>query len=180
LKGAPRIEFLYHSIHYLDLLRRLLGEPRGVYAKGLPHPALPGLADTRSSIILDYGDRLRCSLVLDHTHRQGPRERRSHLMIEGLKGAALAKMGVNLSYPQGEADSLELALDGGDWTGLPLRGSWFNEGFEGPMCNLQRFIAGEDEMLVSPVEDAVKTMALVEACYLSSAQGGTSIPKANA
>ncbi len=60
---------------------------------------------------------------------------------------------------------------------IDLRGSWFIEGFEGPMSNLQRFVAGEDEALVSPVDDAIKTMALVEACYQSSAAGGTPIPK---
>jgi len=29
---------------------------------------------------------------------------------------------------------------------------------------------------VSPVDDAIKTMALVEACYRSSEMGATSIP----
>jgi hypothetical protein len=43
------------------------------------------------------------------------------------------------------------------------------------MSNLQRFVAGEDPALVSPVEDAIKTMALVEACYRSSESGGTPI-----
>ena len=57
-----------------------------------------------------------------------------------------------------------------------MRGSWFLEAFEGPMANLQRFVAGEDNTLVSPIEDAFKTMALVEACYESSARGGTPIP----
>ena len=45
------------------------------------------------------------------------------------------------------------------------------------MSNLQRFVAGEDAALVSPVDDAIKTMALVEACYQSSASGGTPIPR---
>jgi hypothetical protein len=36
-------------------------------------------------------------------------------------------------------------------------------------------ISGEDGALVSPVEDAILTMALVEACYASSAAGGTPI-----
>jgi hypothetical protein len=44
------------------------------------------------------------------------------------------------------------------------------------MSNLQRFVAGEDGALVSPVEDTIKTMALVDACYQSSDQGGTPIP----
>ena len=59
---------------------------------------------------------------------------------------------------------------------MPLRGSWFLEAFEGPMSNLQRFVAGEDNTLVSGVEDAIRTMALVEACYASSARGGAPIP----
>jgi hypothetical protein len=43
------------------------------------------------------------------------------------------------------------------------------------MSNLQRFVAGEDPTLISPVEDAIKTMALVETCYQSSAAGGMHI-----
>ena len=44
------------------------------------------------------------------------------------------------------------------------------------MSNLQRFIAGEDAALVSGIDDAFKTMAVVEACYASSAAGGTPVP----
>ena len=46
------------------------------------------------------------------------------------------------------------------------------------MSNLQRFAAGEDEALVSPVDDAIKTMALVEACYRSNTGGSTPVPPA--
>lgn len=177
LHGAPRVEVLYHSIHYIDALRWLVGEPRGVYCRVVAHPELPELADTRSSIILDYGDRLRCSLALNHTHEQGPDQRESMLKVEGTSGAALATMGVNLDYPYGLADRLEVALGGRGWQAIPLRGSWFTAAFEGPMSNLQRFVAGEDDRLVSPVGDAIKTMAIVEACYESSAKGGTPIPE---
>jgi hypothetical protein len=44
------------------------------------------------------------------------------------------------------------------------------------MSNLQRVAAGEDSALVGSVQDAIKTMAVVEACYQSSAAGGTPIP----
>jgi hypothetical protein len=44
------------------------------------------------------------------------------------------------------------------------------------MSNLQRFAAGEDSKLVSAVEDALNTMAVVEACYESSAHGATPVP----
>jgi hypothetical protein len=87
-------------------------------------------------------------------------------------------MGVNLNYPHGEPDDLLICERGSpDWQDVPLRGSWFLEAFEGPMSNLQRFIAGEDDALVSRVEDAVRTMAVVEACYDSSTRGATPVPQ---
>ena len=125
--------------------------------------------------MLDYGNPIRCSLVLNHTHRQDDRHRESMLKIEGTTGAALLTLGVNLEYPSGPPDRLEVALDG-TWEAVPLRGSWFTEAFEGPMSNLQRFVAGEDTALVSSVSDAIRTMALVEACYASSTAGSTPVP----
>jgi predicted dehydrogenase len=175
LKTARRLEVPYHSIHYLDAIRWLIGEPDSVYCRVVGHASMPDLADTRSSIILGYGDRIRCSLALNHTHRAGPRYRASQMVVEGTGGAIRLTWGVNLAYPAGPADTMEFAANG-EWRDVPLRGSWFTEAFEGPMSNLQRFVAGEDSVLVSAVDDAIKTMALVEACYTSSAHGGTPIP----
>jgi predicted dehydrogenase len=177
LAGAPRLEVLYHSIHYVDAIRWMAGEPDGVMCRAIAHPQFERFADTRSTIVLDYADRIRCSLVLNHTHQQAAGHRESMMKVEGLKGAALLTLGVNLDYPSGPPDRLDVAL-GGAWQPIPLRGSWFTEAFEGPMSNLQRFVAGEDTALVSPVADAIKTMAVVEACYASSAGGSTPIPAA--
>ncbi|HWN57828.1 MAG TPA: Gfo/Idh/MocA family oxidoreductase [Methylomirabilota bacterium] len=179
LKGVPRLEVLLHSIHYLDLIRSMLGEPRGVYCRAVRHPAMPDYPDVRTSIILDYGDFIRCSLTMNHTHTFGPRFAMSQLKVEGTVGAAIAKMGVNLNYPAGEPDTLEMARTDSEWSAVPLRGSWFLDGFEGPMSNLQRFVAGEDPKLVSSVEDAIRTMAVVEACYESSVSGATPIESIN-
>jgi len=178
LKGAPRIEVLYHSIHYLDTIRAIAGEPRSVYCHAVAHPELAGFADTRSTIILDYADRIRCSLTLNHVHPHDPTHRASMLKVEGTRGSAVLTMGVNVDYPRGTPDHLVVAFERSVWNQIPLRGSWFTEAFEGPMSNLQRFAAGEDPGLVSPVDDAIRTMALVEACYQSSERGGTPIPAA--
>ena len=191
--GAPRVEIVYHSIHYIDAIRWLIGEPAGVYCKAVGHPSMSQLADTRSTIILDYGNSVRCSLVLNHTHMADATEKASQIMVEGTTGLARVTWGVNLDYPTGPPDTLEVyevsprATAKGEgpgtsrrpgWTQVPLRGSWFTEAFEGPMSNLQRFIAGEDAALVSPVEDSIKTMAVVEACYESSASGATAVTRA--
>jgi predicted dehydrogenase len=176
MRGLERIEFTLHSIHYLDLLRSLAGEPRRVWARAVAHPSADGLAATRSSAILDLGDHLRCTLSMNHHHVHGPRYEASELRVEGTRGAAVVRMGVNLDYPRGKPDALEVALDGRPWRDVPLVGSWFPTAFHGPMCNLQRFVAGEDEALVSPLDDAWRTMQLVEALYDSSDHGGTPLP----
>ena len=103
--------------------------------------------------------------------------RLSRPVMLSLLTAALLTMGVNLDYPAGKPDTLEIALGSADWQALPLRGSWFIEAFEGPMSNLQRFVAGEDDVLITNVEDAIHTMALVEACYDSSSRPTTPIPE---
>jgi predicted dehydrogenase len=174
LEGAPRLEVPYHSIHYIDAIRSIAGEPEGVYCRAVSHPELPRLRDTRSSIILDYGEHIRCSLALNHTHRAGPRYRESLLMVEGTLGAVRLTWGVNLSYPSGPPDTMEVFADEA-WQTVPLRGSWFIEAFEGPMSNLQRALSGEDRVLVGSVDDAIKTMAVVEACYESSEHGAAPV-----
>jgi predicted dehydrogenase len=171
LSRTPRLEVLYHSIHYLDLIRAIAGEPRSVFCLAVRDPAWPALRDTRSTIMLDYGEMIRCSLVLNHTHRHDARHRASMFKIEGTAGAAVLTMGVNLDYPSGPPDELEVAEADGAWRPIPLRGSWFPHAFEGPMSNLQRVAAGEDDVLCSSVEDAWRTMALVEACYRSNETG---------
>ena len=178
LKGLARHELLYHSIHYLDLIRYLVGEPQAVVCRALKHPLLPDYGDTRSTILLDYGPNLRASLVMNHSHEFGDRHAASMFKLEGTRGAAVARMGVNLDYPQGKPDTLEIAQRGErEWTCVPLRGSWFIEAFEGPMSNLQRVVSGEDEKLVSSVTDTLKTMALIEACYLSQEVPLTPVPE---
>src|SRR5260370_9459592 len=114
---------------------------------------------------------------MNHALTSGGRYGMAEVKIEGMGGAAIGKMGVNLNYPAGEPDTLETATeDSNGWSAIALRGSWFLEAFEGPMSNLQRFVASEDSKLVSGVEDAIRTMAVVEACYESSAHGATPIP----
>ena len=177
LKGLPRIEIAMHSIHYLDLIRQVLGDVRGVHAKTIGHPSHE-MAQTRTTAILDYGDRVRCALSINHDHKFGRRHQACDFRISGTEGAAYLQLGVNLNYPEGEADILEIYPKGGDgWVAVPLKGKWFPDAFVGRMANLQRFASGEDAELVSSVEDAWNTMALVEAAYKSSAAPATPLER---
>ncbi|WP_245413511.1 Gfo/Idh/MocA family protein [Mangrovicella endophytica] len=174
LKGMKRVEIAVHSIHYLDLIRSLVGDPLGVHAKTLGHPSTE-IAQTRTSAILDYGDRLRCILSINHNHDFARKFQSCWLRVEGMEGVAMAKLGVNLNYPEGEPDELWLCRKGGDWQSVPLEGTWFPHAFIGTMANLQRFAVGEDAALSTRAEDAWSTMALVEACFRSSATPATPI-----
>ena len=169
LRSLDRLEFALHSIHYLDTLRALLGEPRGVFARTLQHPEATDLASTRSSAIFEFDPAVRASMTVNHHHRFGSRFACSELRLEGTAAAAVVKMGVNLRYPEGEPDELWFSRRDEEWRSIPLVGNWFPDAFRGPMCNLQRFVAGEDERLLTAADDAWKTMALVEACYRASA-----------
>ena len=88
------------------------------------------------------------------------------------------KLGVLLNYPQGESDELWITRKGADWTSVPLAGGWFPHAFRGTMSNLQRFSAGEDETLVTSVEDAWHTMALAEAEFAAAAAPATAVRSA--
>ena len=177
LSTAPRLEILYHSIHYVDLVRSWLGNPRSVYAKTVKSPRTPTLAATKSVIVLDYGDDKRLFIATNHSHDFDPKLQRSFVQWEGMTGAMRAQMGVNLNYPVGLPDNLEYALrDGAGWKQAAVSGNWFPDAFMGSMGSLQAYVQGEADTLPTSVEDAIDTMRTVEAAYLSSEQGGTELP----
>lgn len=181
LEGLPRVEILYHSVHYVDLIRSFLGEPRGVYCKTLRHPLTQKLASTRTTMALDYGDLLRATITTNHGHVFGPRHQESYVKWEGTRGAIKARLGLLLDYPKGEPDTLEVCTldrDGrpGPWEAIPIEGSWYPHAFIGTMASVMRCAAGETDTIPTAVEDAARTMAVVEAAYASSAAGATPIP----
>lgn len=177
LSTAPRLEILYHSIHYIDLVRSWFGNPRGVYAKTVKSPRTPKLAATKSVIILDYGEDKRVFIASNHSHDFAPEMQRSFVQWEGMKGAMRAQMGVNLNYPSGLPDRLEyIVRDGEGWREAPVSGNWFPDAFMGSMGSLQAYVQGEAKTLPTSVEDAIDTMRTVEAAYLSSERGGVELP----
>lgn len=173
LKGMPRVEIAVHSIHYLDTLRALLGNPHGVHARTMGHPSTD-LAQTRTSAIFDFAPGQRVTLSINHNHDFGRRFQDASFRVEGTRGAAMLKLGLLLNYPEGEPDELWITR-GGDWTQVPLAGRWFPHAFIGTMSNLQRFAAGEDPRLLTSVEDAWHTMAMAEAAFVSAAQPATPV-----
>ena len=180
LRGIPRLEILYHSIHYVDLMRAFLGDPVGVYARTVRYPGLDQLAATRTTMALDYGDFVRATITTNHHHIWGANHQESYVKWEGTNGAIKATLGSLIDYPHGIPDVFEYAtLENGapgPWRSIALEGSWFPDAFIGTMSSLQRYLEGSESELPTSVEDAFRTMAVVEAAYQSSAYGATPIP----
>lgn len=175
LATAPRLEILYHSIHYIDLVRSWFGNPQRIFAKTVRNPRTPALAATKSVIVLDYGEWKRVSIAANHGNDFAG-DQISRVRWEGTEGVLEASMGVNLDYPEGRPDTLRFARRGESFTEIPIAGSWFPDAFLGSMGSLQAFAAGEIPDLPTSVESAFDTMRVVEAAYRSSESGGTTLP----
>lgn len=183
LVSSPRVEILYHSIHYIDLIRNLLGDPKSVYAKTTKHPSMQQLASVRSNIIMDYGEMVAANILTNHCHNYGTPKQQSYIKFEGSKGAIKINFGALIDYPRGAADSFEyVLLEQGkepEWKQLKIEGSWFPHAFIGSMGQLLRAAEGTIETPDNSAEDCIHTMACVEAAYLSSENGGVELTKFN-
>jgi predicted dehydrogenase len=179
LEGLKRMEIPLHSIHYLDLIRSFLGEPCAVWARTTKHPSVPRLASARSNIILDYGEMLRAVVATNHGHAFGLRHQESYVKWEGTRGAIKTRLGLLMDYPKGVADDFEYcALEEGEapeWKTVTIEGSWYPHAFIGTMSSLMRYAEGSDPILPTSIEDAYRTMELVEAAYQSNDSGGTPV-----
>jgi len=175
LKNKPRLEILYHSIHYVDVVRDFLGDPFRVYASTIKHPNTNVLGASRSTIVLDYDELRQARILTNHGHDYGPKHQESYLKIEGTEGAIKIQIGVSFDYPKGRPSKFEYyskKVGEKDWYEVPLIGDWFPHAFIGPMASLQNNL---DKPLLSfpnSVDDAFQTMRLVEKLYESNEQGG--------
>ena len=180
LKGLPRMEIVYHSVHHIDVVRSFLGDPRSVHARTVSHPDFPELASVSSAIIMDYPDPVRATITTNHMHRFGAKHQESYLKWEGTKGAIKARVGLLMNYPHGAGDEFEYCqLDGkgqpGPWRSVSLEGSWFPEAFIGSMAEVQCHKEGTIATMTTDVSDVIRTMACVEAAYESDRRRGVNL-----
>ncbi len=171
LIGVPGMEIVYHSIHYIDLVRALMGEPEGVWCRSMPHPSAPEITTCRTTAIFSRG-QIRAVINTYHAHTYGPRHQRSTVKIEGTRAALVLQMGLNIDYPHGAEDWLEISTP--DWRRVPLAGNWIPYAFRGPMAEAQTWADDPAATPQTEINDALKTMRLAEACMRSSQSGGLS------
>ena len=172
LMTVPRLEVMYHSIHYLDGMRFLLGdhgEPEWVTSRHTRHPLQTPSAETKTVTILDYASGLQAFVAVDHNDAGD--DLFGRVRVLGTEGVVSGTMGLSYDYPHGRADTVRWSAHddpgGGFETDLP--GRWIPEGFVGPISSLMAAI-DEDAEPPASGRDNLHTLRLVNAAYLSAAE----------
>lgn len=163
------------SIHHLDCFRFWFGDPESIYCsvRTDPRTRFPH-QDGICAYILEYGNGMRC-LGLDDTWtgpaKEGcPGDIRIQWRIEGLDGLALGDIGW-CKDPYTTPSTLRYAVKGDSSFQHPaLTGSWFPDAFLGTMADLLVAVERNTAPLLGG-RDNLKTMALVDAAYLSVREG---------
>ena len=162
------------SIHHLDCLRYWFGDPEGIYCSTRtdPRTKFPH-TDGICTCILEYANGLRCVVIDDiwtGPAREGcPSDISIQWRIEGLNGLALGDIGW-CKDPHTSPSSIRYAAKGDATFHEPRwTESWFPDAFAGTMAQLLIALETGEEPAISG-RDNLKTMALVDAAYLSASQ----------
>ena len=163
------------SIHHLDTFRYLFGDPVRVFASIRSDPRTAKKfkhADGICLYILEYANGMRASAWDDVW--AGPAlegaEKDIYIRwrVEGTDGLARGTIGWP-EYPNPTPSTLDFTTNKqpGYWFQPRWNEVWFPDAFAGPMAQLLCALEDETEPEISGV-DNLKTMALVDACYLSA------------
>jgi len=176
LQAYDRLTLANMSVHHLDVLRFLFGDPTEITTQARTDPRTQFAHSdgiTVSTLRFSSG---ALALSLEDVW-SGPRDpgyqNDQHITfrVEGTRGVAKGSIG----WPTGTASTLTYASQdttGGQWVTPKWETMWFPDAFVGVMEQLQHALkTGEAPALT--VADNVKTMALIEAGYRSIAEGRT-------
>jgi predicted dehydrogenase len=161
---------MYHSIHYLDSLRYLLGDPAWVTSRHTKFPGQPETAETKTITVLDYADGLQALVAVNH--HAGSGDTYATFRFLGSEGVIKGTIGLLYNYPHGRPDTLQAHSTRTApevWFDLALEGLWIPDAFIGPMASLMEAI-GSDSIPVTDAGDNINTLRLVHAAYLSAAE----------
>lgn len=170
LEGYNRLTLANMSVHHLDTLRFLFGDPEEVTSVTREDPRTTFKhSDGIVATTLRFPSGL-LALSLEDVW-SGPREDDyqddQHITwrVEGTAGVAKGTIG----WPGGQPSTLSYASrthTGGEWVSPTWETMWFPHAFIGVMEQLQYAIESNTTPLLN-VADTVRTMALVEAAYRS-------------
>lgn len=173
LEGYDRLTLANMSVHHLDVLRFLFGDPEEIFTTTRKDPRTTfEHSDGITVSTLKFPSGL-LALSLEDVW-SGPRQEGyrddQHIgwRVEGTDGVAKGTIG----WPTGAASTLTYAstkTTGGEWVTPTWETMWFPYAFIGVMEQLQHAVkTGTPPALT--VADNVKTVALIEAGYRSMAE----------
>lgn len=166
LANAPRLEVMYHSIHYLDAMRSLFGDPEWITSRHAKYAKQdPVKAETKTVTVLDYASGLQVLVAVNHYNIHG--ETFAEFRFYGTEGAIEGTIGLMYNYPSGRPDTLEYRKKGAGSVTLALDELWIPDAFVGPMASLMQAIE-TDGVPFSNTEDNLNTLRVVNAAYLSA------------
>ncbi|MDQ0874462.1 putative dehydrogenase [Paenibacillus sp. V4I3] len=163
-------ELMYHSIHYIDAIRSLLGTPEYVYADGAKFPDQVCKGETRTLIHMKFPGEVTRGLIHDnHNNIAGQDDWYATFRFEGTEGVIKGTNGALYNYPIGQKDTLSFTsrqIDPAYWFTPELEGRWFPDAFLGTMGELLCAIEEEREPENS-VQDNLLTLQTLFAAYRS-------------
>jgi predicted dehydrogenase len=170
LKKYPLLEIYAMAIHHLDIYRYLFGDPEKISAVCRTDPRTP--FDHRDGIVqftYQYGDGMMATSLDDvWAWPNEPCEKDIYIKwrVEGLEGMASGTIGWPV-YPVRQPSTLRLTTKQvKGWIEPKWDTVWFPDAFTGTMASLLRAVESGAEPEIS-VNDNIKTIGCVEACYAS-------------
>lgn len=165
------LEIMYHSIHYLDTLRAIFGNPLRVYCSTGRLPDQERAAETRSTTVLDFLGGHTALVSASSNNRHDVEYAR--FRFEGSGGTVVGDNHLFSGNAAGDPTRLTVRSDAIDpaleFT-LRVPELRVPHSFVGPMASLMRAI--EDDGEPDPGgADNLDTIALVRACYRSAGSG---------
>lgn len=170
MANSPRLEIMYHSIHYQDSLRYLCGNPVAVSSLHSRWPGQPETGETRTLTTFIYEDERRATI--DVNHHNWSEDAYARFRFLGTEGIIEGTLGLLYDYPTGRVDTLRYASRSAphDWHEAALSTWWIPDAFMGPMASLMEAIQSGSEPLTSG-RDNLDTLQTVFASYRSAAEG---------
>ena len=163
------IDVLYTSIHFLDAMRHLFGDPEFIYVTGA-RPADGSCAgETRTIEVLEYDGPLRAFVHDEHHNIGGPDDWYGTYRVEGTEGIAKGTLGSLFGFPTGVPDRISFLsrkIRADTWFSPTLEGCWLPDAFIGPMASLMESLQTGAPPVTSG-EDNLRTLQLVFAAYRS-------------
>jgi len=165
--AQPRLDLNQFTIHFIDAVRSILGEPVRVYGTQAREPGQPESGETRTISVLEFAGETRAWLRSFHKNRTG--DPRAEFRIDGTQGSIRGTIGLMYDYPRGRADTLEVSsrvLPTDGWLPYPVTTRWIPTAFIGPMAALLNSLATGTEAATHG-RDNLATLRLVHALYQS-------------